>query len=194
MRFLPVSFRCSEGLLVTSTMAPLLPIPTWNAQRDVPSNKGVLERNSQSMSNVQLPGDVWRRESDGKGASGQCRAILGITRLEEATLIPPVVVGSLDLDGVIPGGEVARDVCLSAARFHSILLGGGQLTLLLALGRRVDPLLDGRHLLLLLLLLFFPGGRLGVGRRDSFQGLLGELFRELCLLLGCMSADAASSS
>jgi hypothetical protein len=62
------------------------------------------------MTNVQLPSNVGWGQGNRESSSGQGRPILGVAGLEEAALVPPVVVGSFDLNGVVAGGKVARDI------------------------------------------------------------------------------------
>jgi hypothetical protein len=76
-----------------------------------PADHGILNGDGESVADVQVAGDVGGREGDGEGALGEGRAVLLVLGVEEALLVPPGVVSSLDLDGVVAAGpEVARDV------------------------------------------------------------------------------------
>jgi hypothetical protein len=63
------------------------------------------------VTDVEVTSNIWRREDDAEDALVKRVAVLLVPRLEETLLRPPLVVGRLDLDGVIPGRrQVARDV------------------------------------------------------------------------------------
>lgn len=87
----------------------------WNKERRValhtlPSDKTVLDSNGEGVTNVKVSSDIGRRESHGETALVEGCAVLVEPRLEEALLLPPVIVSGLDLGGVIAGGEVAGDI------------------------------------------------------------------------------------
>lgn len=60
---------------------------------------------------MQVSRNVRRRESDAERSLRQWLSVLLVSRLEEALGLPPIVMGSFDLDGVVAGSrEIARDV------------------------------------------------------------------------------------
>lgn len=62
------------------------------------------------MTNVQITGNIGRRESDTESSLVQGLPIGAVTRLEKSLGIPPVIMGSLDLNRVVTRGEVTRDI------------------------------------------------------------------------------------
>lgn len=62
------------------------------------------------MTNVQITGNIGRRESDTESSLVQGLSIGAVTRLEKPLGIPPIIMGSLDLNRVIARGKVTRDI------------------------------------------------------------------------------------
>jgi hypothetical protein len=82
--------------------------PTTN---DLPSHERIFDSDGEGVTDVEVTSNIWRREDDGEDALVERVAVLLVPRLEETLLGPPLVVGRLDLDGVVPGGrQVAGDV------------------------------------------------------------------------------------
>lgn len=82
--------------------------PTMN---DSPSHERIFDSDGEGVTDVEVTGDIWGREDDGEDALVERVAVLLVSRLEESLLGPPLVVGRLDLDGVVPGRrQVARDI------------------------------------------------------------------------------------
>jgi hypothetical protein len=82
--------------------------PTTN---DLPSHERIFDSDGEGVTDVEVTSNIWRREDDGEDALVERVAVLLVPRLEETLLGPPLVVGRLDLDGVVPGRrQVARDV------------------------------------------------------------------------------------
>lgn len=78
---------------------------------DSPSHERIFDSDGEGVTDVEVTGDIWGREDDGEDALVERVAVLLVSRLEESLLGPPLVVGRLDLDGVVPGRrQVARDI------------------------------------------------------------------------------------
>lgn len=104
----PLLYDClgsNPGVIVTRQPEDSIPA------HPLPSYQSVFEGDSQSVSDMQVSSDVWRGKDNTEDALRQGFTIFPVDRFEEAFLLPPVIMGGLNLSGVVAHKrEITRDI------------------------------------------------------------------------------------